>query len=170
MEQIKYKLSNKKKQFLQNMQEYLDTKLYFYGSIQRMDYIDDVSDIDVCMFTDNMDSTLLHLTQYLNIDSNSIKKFYIKTKVTSLVNGYKINYKNPFIKLEICIYHNKNKENVLQEFINIIYIPYFYSFILLILKYINMILPIPYRTIKQKLINSYKKESNTYFFITLKNK
>jgi hypothetical protein len=170
MEQIKYKLSNKKKQFLQNMQQYLDTKLYFYGSIQRIDYIDDVSDIDVCIFTDNMDSTLLKIKQYLNIDSNSINKFYIKTKVTSLVNGYKINYKNSFIKLEICIYDNKHKENVLQEFINIIYIPYFYSLILLILKYINMVIPIPYRDIKQKIINGYKQESNTYFFITLKNK
>ena len=65
METIKYKLSKKKTEFLQNMQEYLNTKLYFFGSIQRADYIDNVSDIDVCIFTDNMDSTLLSLQQYL---------------------------------------------------------------------------------------------------------
>ena len=73
METIKYKLSKKKIEFLQNMQEYLDTKLYFYGSIQRFDYIDNVSDIDICIFTDNMDSTILSLQQYLNVEKKYIK-------------------------------------------------------------------------------------------------
>ena len=46
------------------MQEYLDTKLYFYGSVQRNDYIDNVSDIDICIFSDNIDSTILKVQQY----------------------------------------------------------------------------------------------------------
>lgn len=168
METIKYKLSTKKIEFLQNMQEYLDTSLYFFGSIQRFDYIDNVSDIDICIFTDNMDSTILSLQQYLNVDKKNIKRFYIKSKNTQIKNGYKVFYKNSFIKLEISIYDNKYKEDILEELISIIYIPYFYSIILLILKYIHIVFPIPYKFLKDTLINLYKKEPNTYFFITLK--
>jgi len=170
METIKYKLSRKKKEFLQNMQEYLDTKLYFYGSIQRFDYIDNISDIDICIFTDNMDSTILSLQQYLNVEKKHIKKFYINSKQRKIMGGYKVFYKNTFIKTEISIYETKNKEEVLQDFINTIYMPYFYSIILLILKYMNSVIPIPYHTLKHKIINLYKKEPNTYFFVTLENK
>jgi predicted nucleotidyltransferase len=170
METIKYKLSRKKNEFLQNMQEYLNTKLYFYGSIQRFDYIDNVSDIDICIFTDNMDSTILSLQQYLNVERKLIKKFYISSQNRKITNGYKVFYKNTFIKIEISIYENRDKEEVLNDFINIIYMPYFYSIILLILKYMNMILPIPYHSLKKKLINLYKKEPDTYFFVTFENK
>lgn len=170
METIKSKLSKKKKDFLQSMQEYLDTKLYFYGSVQRADYIDDVSDIDICIFTDNIDSSILSLQHYLNVERKYIKKFYINSKYRKLVTGYKLFYRQSFIKLEISIYDNKYKEDVLQDLINVIYIPYFYSIILLILKYINIAIPIPYNYLKKKILNLYKKESNTYFFITLENK
>jgi len=170
METIKYKLSKKKKDFLQSMQEYLDTKLYFYGSVQRADYIDDVSDIDICIFTDNIDSSILSLQHYLNVERKYIKKFYINSQDKKIMSGYKIFYRNSFIKLEISIYDNKYKEDVLQDLINVIYIPYFYSIILLILKYINIAIPIPYNSLKKKILNLYKKESNTYFFITLENK
>jgi hypothetical protein len=152
------------------MEEYLDTTLYFFGSIQRVDYIDNISDIDICIFTDNIDSSILSLQQYLNIEKKNIKQFYIKSRNKQIRNGYKLFYKNSFIKLEISIYDNKYKKNVLEELINVIYIPYFYSIILLILKYINIVFPIPYKFLKDKIINLHKKEPNTYFFITLKNK
>ena len=170
METIKYKLSRQKNEFLQNMQKYLDTTIYFYGSIQRFDYIDDVSDIDICIFSDNMESSIISLQQYLNVEKKYIKKFYVNSNNRKVLNGYKVFYKQPFIKLEISIYHDKNKETVLKDIINVIYIPYFYSIILLMIKYINMVFPIPYRYLKKKILNLYKKEPNTYFFITLENK
>lgn len=168
METIKYKLSQPKIEFLQNMQEYLDTKLYFYGSIQRYDYIDNLSDIDICVFTDNVDTIILNIQQYLNVDKKYIKKFYVKTQNKQIKNGHKIFYKNSFIKIEISIYENKYKEHILEELNQGIYIPYFYSIIILMLKYIHMVVPIPYTSLKRNLINSYKKEPNTYFFVTLK--
>jgi len=170
METIKYKLSKKKKEFLQNMQEYLDTKLYFYGSVQRLDYIDNVSDIDVCIFTDNMDSTILSLQQYLNVERKYIKKFYINSLDKKIMSGYKIYYRNSFIKLEISIYDEKYKEDVLYQLTTLINMPYYYTILLLILKYVNIVIPIPYRSLKNNLLNFYKRESNTYFFITLENK
>ena len=170
METIKYKLSKEKIDFLQTMREYLDTPLYFYGSIQRLDYIDNISDIDVCIFTDNIESLILSLQQYLNVEKKHIKKFYINSLNKPLMDGYKLFYENSIIKLEISIYESKYKENVLKDLLTIIYIPNFYSIIILILKYIHMVFPIPYKYLKKKLINTYKREPNTYFFITLKNK
>ena len=156
METINYKLSKPKIEFLQNMQEYLDTKLYFYGSIQRYDYIDNVSDIDICIFTDNVDNSILNIQQYLSVDKKYIKKFYVKTQNKEIKNGYKIFYKNSFIKIEISIYETKYKESILEELNQGIYIPYFYSIIILILKYINMFFPIPYTSLKRNYSNKTK--------------
>jgi len=168
MDKIKYKISKQKKIFLQRMEEFLNTKLYFYGSIQRYDYIDNVSDIDVLIFTDNFDNTLLLLKQYLILKKNQIKKIHTisEDKKKTIINGYKINYKSDIIKLEISIYNNKNKKYILQHVTNDFNLPIYFTFFLYILKLINTIIPIPYSKIKRHIINKlYHKEPNTSFFI-----
>ena len=52
METTKNKLSPETKQFFDKLSSYLDTKLYFYGSVQRDDYFDGKSDIDVDILED----------------------------------------------------------------------------------------------------------------------
>lgn len=168
MDKIKNKLSQEKIVFLENLEMYLDTKLYFYGSIYRIDYIDGVSDIDVGIFTNNMERTLLHLQQFLIIDKKEIKKFYLKTRNNKIMDGYKIMFKNKIIKLEISIYDEQYKNIVLNDFFMVIYIPQIYSYILIFLKFLRLFIPYPYNKIKRSIINSYKGEPDTYFFITLK--
>ena len=41
------------KDFFKRLENYLDDELYFYGSVNRSDYIHGKSDIDVAIFTDN---------------------------------------------------------------------------------------------------------------------
>jgi predicted nucleotidyltransferase len=168
MEKIKYKISKQKKKFLQRMEEFLNTKLYFYGSIQRYDYIDNVSDIDVLIFTNNFDNILLLLNQYLILRNKQIKKIHTisKDNKNTIINGYKINYKSDIIKLEISIYNNKNKKYILQHVRNDFNLPIYFTFCLYILKLINMIIPIPYNKIKGYIMNKlYQKEPETSFFI-----
>ena len=44
--------------FFEKLKNYLDMKIYFFGSIQRDDYFPKNSDIDVALFTHNIKSTI----------------------------------------------------------------------------------------------------------------
>ena len=55
------------KDFFVNLQNYLDTDLYFYGSVNRSDYVHGKSDIDVAIFTDNEYSTITKLQHFLHV-------------------------------------------------------------------------------------------------------
>ena len=48
---IKNKLPIYTTTLLQNLEAYVGTPLYFYGSVQRPDYIQNKSDIDIDIFT-----------------------------------------------------------------------------------------------------------------------
>ena len=50
METTKNDLPPNTKKFFYNLSEYLDTKLLYYGSVQRSDYVPGKSDIDVIIF------------------------------------------------------------------------------------------------------------------------
>jgi predicted nucleotidyltransferase len=67
METTKNKLSPYATTFFNKLGNYLDTKLYFYGSIQRDDYFTNDSDLDVAIFTDNTSSMLSKMINYFNI-------------------------------------------------------------------------------------------------------
>ena len=64
---------NLQKYFVE-LKNYLDTELYFYGSVIRNDYVKNKSDVDLCIFTDNEQSTINKLKFYFHIESKDIKK------------------------------------------------------------------------------------------------
>ena len=66
METTKNKMSHFAEKFFHKLKNYLDTKLYYYGSIQRNDYFPNSSDIDVDIFTDNEQSTITKLQNFLH--------------------------------------------------------------------------------------------------------
>jgi predicted nucleotidyltransferase len=75
------------------MKEYLDTDFIFYGSIKRLDYLENNSDIDIAILTDNPTSMLAKIKNYLNIKNGKIKKIYQTfNNNSSLINGYKFTY------------------------------------------------------------------------------
>jgi predicted nucleotidyltransferase len=61
METTRNNLTPYSKHFFDSLSNYLDTKLYFFGSIQRRDYFPNSSDIDVDIFTDNEPGTILKI-------------------------------------------------------------------------------------------------------------
>jgi hypothetical protein len=138
LETTKNKMPKKARIFFDKLQNYLDTKVYYYGSIQRFDYLPECSDIDAAIFTDNFESTILKLQNFLNVKKkDSFKKFIIKLDAfNNIAFGYKIKYedKDDVFTAEIAIYNVKDKKKALEEQITKCDIPNYVSFLLYILK------------------------------------
>ena len=59
------KLTENQKQFFDNLSIFINKPVYFYGSINRPDYIPGKSDIDIDIFADNENSTTQLLSNFL---------------------------------------------------------------------------------------------------------
>jgi predicted nucleotidyltransferase len=173
MEYTKNEMPEYAKHFFNKLSNYLDTKLYFYGSIQRNDYYPKSSDIDVDLFTDNVNSTISKLQHFLGTKRDEFKKFVYKLhKTNKLVFGYKIKYKDldkNFVT-EISIYDEKYKAEVILEHNSKSILPFYISWLLIILKYfyydLNMISKEYYKYFKRIIIN-YMVEGKDCEFITI---
>ena len=90
METTKNKLSQQESIFFEKLRNYLDTPLYFYGSIQRDDYLPQHSDIDVNIFSNDEKDIIIKLQNFLNVDRNNFKKTLLKMNNTNIIiPGYK---------------------------------------------------------------------------------
>ena len=136
MTKTKNKLPDATNHFLTNLSDYLQTPLYFYGSIQRYDYYHGHSDIDIDIFTDNESSTIEKLCNFLHIKKSEFRKSLYKLHST-VVRGYKTKYKDDHngIEVEISIYNNNYKNLVLEEHSKAKNMPLHISIILLIVKF-----------------------------------
>lgn len=109
---IKSRLNQKQILFVENLQDLIQTKIYFYGSIERKDYFNGKSDIDADIFPANVQSTLFKLRQIGNIPNNQVN--YIKWSLfmpeLHKFQCIKVKVINNQVSLEINIY-NQNKRN-----------------------------------------------------------
>jgi predicted nucleotidyltransferase len=138
METTKNEITPYAKDFFYKLGNYLDTKIYYYGSVQRNDYFQNSSDIDVDIFTDNEASTISKIQHFLNIKKYKIKKFVYKLHLSNkIVYGRKVSYadiENNFFA-EISIYSINEKEAVLNEHKLKTTLPFYIEGLLVILKY-----------------------------------
>ena len=162
MEEIKGRLTEHNFYFLKKMEEYIENKLIFFGSIKRCDYIQENSDIDIVIISDNVKNTISRLKNFLNIDNNKIRRIFQKLPDTSnLVYGYKTNYddENNNLSLEIIIYDSKYKESIMKSVNNINNFPFYLSYTLLFIKLLyyksNIISTETYKYIKKLLMENY---------------
>jgi len=138
MEDIKDRLGDYRYNYFSNLQKYLDTELYFYGSIKGSDYFQKGSDIIITVITDNVHSTQSKFKNYLNIKKTEIKKiyqkFYIRSK--SIVVGYKIKYedKERNFSFDILIYDEKYRKSVIENLNDINNLPGYMIVILITIK------------------------------------
>jgi predicted nucleotidyltransferase len=173
METTKNKLSDEQMVFFKKLSDFLDTKLYYFGSIQRSDYFPETSDIDVCIFTDNETETKYKLLSFLGLKKNEYKKIIFKLhKSGKLVYGYKIKYKNENKKLnvEFSIYNEKDKEHVLTEHNSKKDLPFYISWLLIIVKFIyyNLeIMPKPFYYNCKKFLMNYLIEGKDIEFVII---
>lgn len=170
METTKNKLIPYEEYFFNKLRYYLNTPLYFYGSIQRYDYKSQQSDIDVDIFSDNEKDIMLKLQNLLNIDRNSFTRVVYKIhKLNVVVYGYKTKYIDEKNKLtvEFAIFNTKYKNAVLFEHQSKFNLPFYLSTILIIIKFLHYdlcILPLYYyRKIKKFFINNCYDNSDSEF-------
>ena len=158
MESIKSKLTQNEQIFFENISQYIDKELYFYGSIKRTDYIKGKSDIDIDIFTENENSTMQKLCNFLNLKKSDFKRIIYKTN-NLVIYGYKTKYKDGAnrINVEISVYNEKYQSLVLYDHNNDIYLPFYITIALFIVKtlYYNLgiISEKSYKRCKQFLMN-----------------
>jgi hypothetical protein len=163
------------KDFFYKLQNYLDTELYFYGSVNRTDYIHNKSDIDVAVFTDNENSIISKLQHFLEATRDSFDKIVWRLD-KRIIYGYKIKCSR-FMDLncEIAIYNNDFKTQLLNEMNRSNVIPLWISILLSILKTFYYTIPLlpskTYAEYKRFLFNKVLvKDKDTVFFLLKQNK
>jgi predicted nucleotidyltransferase len=163
MEDIKDRLGEYKYIFFKKLQSYLDTELYFYGSIKRIDYINNSSDIDILVITDNVKSMLAKVQLYLNVNNYNTHKIFQQHNIydKQVIKGYKIKYINREndIEFDLLIYDEKYRNAVLQNVHDINNFPLYILVPLYILKILyyklHFISKKIYINIKCTLFDSY---------------
>ena len=173
----KNKLSLDEEKLLNGLSNYLDIQFYYYGSIQRNDYIQGKSDIDVAIFTNNEKSVLLKMQHYLKVEKDDFKRVLWKLKKNnSITYGYKLKYSKNNMQIEFAIYNETSKEDIIQYQDNTIKIPFYVAWLLSILKTLyynwNIISPTVYMYLKRKIFSygSCQANGEDEQFIVLKNK
>ena len=136
MEDIKDRLGEYKYNFFNSLQNYLETELYFYGSIKRFDYISNSSDIDIIVITDNVKSMLSKIQTYMNVSKDRTQKIFQQYSVydKGIITGYKIKYNENNIEFDLLVYDDKYRKVVLQNIYDINNLPLYMITILYILK------------------------------------
>lgn len=158
--------------FFRKIEDSLDTKLYFYGSVTRSDYIPNKSDIDVAIFTDNEYSDMNKLQHILIKKKSDFDKIVWKLN-GSLIYGYKIKLKE--INCEISVYNNDFKEILLDEYTRPnktqSVLIYGLIYILKLLYYQMNILPKKtYVELKRYIMNDLICKKESVFFLIKQNK
>lgn len=172
METTKNEMDTYSKHFFLKLGNYLDNQIYYFGSIQRDDYFPGKSDIDVDLFTTNESSTIMKLQNFLGIEKYKFKKFVYKLhKTKKIVYGHKVKYEDPDNKFftELSIYNEKDKEDVLLEHNSKAILPFYVSWLLIILKiiYYNLgILPEDTYSYFKKIIMNFMVEGEDVEFVT----
>ena len=173
METTKNELSPFAKKFFDKMRRYLDTPIYFYGSIQRYDYFPKSSDIDVDIFAENEKSIIAKLQNFLGVPKSSFEKFVFSLNSSNkLIQGYKVGYTDPANKFstEIEIYNIKDKPVVLKEHNAKTILPIYITILLLIIKclyYEFEILPKPLYKYMKRIVMNYMLEGKDVEFVTM---
>ena len=171
MEKYKDKLDDYKYNFLLDLQTHLNQELIFFGSINRMDYFKNNSDIDIAIITDNTHSVLFKIQHYLNVDKTNIKKIYqqFNKKTTNIVRGYKIKYTDVDrnFMFDLVVYDEKYRSFVLDNIYKHNTMPIVLSALLCILKFLFYKLYLFPKSFFMQLKNAifYFQFNNTFFTI-----
>jgi len=158
MEHTKHPIPDKARVFFNNISDYLDINLLYFGSIQRKDYFPGKSDIDVDVFASNVSSTLAKMKQYMNLPNEKVKKVFWKLGYSDkVVTGYKMMYKTEDFSAEFSLYDEKFKQDVIFEHTIKSNLPFYVEWLLIIIKVLHYQFEILDRDLfsyaKEKILN-----------------
>ena len=172
METTKNDFSPYEKTFFNKMSNYIGEPIYFFGSIQRVDYFPGLSDIDIDIFTFDEKTTIIKLQKFLNMESSDFKKFVYKMdKTNQIITGYKTKYIDieNSLTVEISVFNEKYKETILTEHKSKFDLPFYITWILIFLKVLHYnlgILPIYYYSlIKKTITNKFYDDNKSEFVV-----
>jgi hypothetical protein len=159
MQTTRNKFTEEQRNFLTTLGTFVGSPFYYFGSIQRSDYIVGKSDIDIDIFSyqpEKMAKRLLHL---LNGPYVSIKRIIFKFDGNE-VSGFKVKYKRPSIessltdmlKVEFSVYDEKDKNLILEKHRKQIFISPYISAILFFMKLLFKKIGI-YHVVKKQLLS-----------------
>lgn len=138
MEEINNNLPINLRDFLNKLRGYVGLPIYYYGSIQRTDFLIGNSDIDASIFCNDINSTILKLITFLTSKTNGkIKRKQIIWRIdNNIVYGSRLVYKDDptNLRMEINIFDEKYKNLIIKQEQREINLPFFISAILLIVK------------------------------------
>jgi predicted nucleotidyltransferase len=171
MEYTKNKIPDDIQNVINKFKKYIDTNIYYYGSVQRDDYFINNSDIDILIFTDNTEAMINKVSHYFHIKKKKIRKIVWNYK-NKFIEAYKVMYysNNPNFRLEIIISDEKYKKNILDyQRMPILNMTFYISFLLIFLKcmYYNLqILPTSYyKYYKNIIFNHIRGEDSLFTYI-----
>ena len=173
METTKNEMPPYAKKYFLKLGIYLDTPIYYFGSIQRDDYFPNSSDIDADIFTDNESSLIIKMQNFFGIEKSKFKKFvYRLHKTQKIVYGHKVKYEDPKNNFftEISIYNEKYKDDVLLEHNSKSILPFYVTILLIILKFFYyklQILPEENYDFFKKIIMNYMVEGEDVEFVNV---
>jgi hypothetical protein len=169
----KNKLTLEEEKLLNGLSDSLELPLYYYGSIQRNDYVVGKSDIDVAIFTDNENSILMKMQNYLHVNRYNFTRVLWKLKNNNTVTyGYKLKYNKNNMHIEFAIYNQKFKSDIIAYQNTTISIPFYITWMLHILKIIyyqyNLISLPFYSYLKRKIFSLVDGSGKEEEFIVLR--
>lgn len=143
METTKNPMTWEQSQFFSTIAPYIGLPFYYFGSIQRADYIPGTSDIDVDIFSHQPEKIARRLAHLLQGPFVSIKRVWWVFDGNE-INGYKVKYKRPVIegatreklKVEFSIYDESVKHLVLKKHREQMFVSPYVSALLLFMKWI----------------------------------
>jgi predicted nucleotidyltransferase len=175
IESIKNNLRDYDYIFLQNLERYIDAELFFYGSIARADFFPEYSDIDIIIITDNVNSVLKKIQNFLgNGIVNLEKTVNYMHEFKNMSYAYKISYEDleNNLYLEIFIYDDKYKKQLIYDINKKNSFPFYIVAILYILKFLTYRLKLlsenSLKYLKNNLINLYLRQSTNKYMVNLK--
>jgi predicted nucleotidyltransferase len=167
MEDIKNRITERNYHFLKKFENYIGVKLIFFGSVKRCDYFEENSDIDIAIISDNVQDTLTKIKFFLDLNNSKIRKIFQKfpnnnnDKNKSIVYGYKTNYNDYCnnLSLEIILYDEKYRNQVMESVNNINNFPFYITYFLILIKLFyykfNLISSETYKWFKNILMENY---------------
>jgi hypothetical protein len=171
LEEVKEKLTKPQYDFFLQLKEQIDLPLYFLGSITRSDYIKDKSDLDIEIFTDNINTPKIKIEYLFDYYQRKDKNSFIVFEINNVkISGYKYYFqdKQRGIRFDFTIYNLASKNTVLYHRNIEKNIPYLFSIFLFMIKFLyyhlHIISNTTYSNFKKifwKLYNPEKSVSKT---------
>jgi predicted nucleotidyltransferase len=156
---VAHKLTPEQLIFFLKLNNILNGRLQFFGSIARKDFTIGKSDVDVQIFSENSQSDLLILSHFLQENGVDFISRFVKFKPSPLytISGFKHTIKSPF-KSDILVFDANNEDILTMQYKRAIVIPFVYLLLLKILKMclkINLISQETFVSLKRKIWNYY---------------